>query len=107
MPLDMLSIELKMLMWCAVLCFAQVVIAVLTGAEQQVGLVALAGNRDNLPPLTGFAQRAQRAHLNMLESLLLFAILVMVAVAVGARTTRPPLARRSFYGPVLLTPSSI
>lgn len=84
MPLDMLSIELKMLLWSALLCFAQVVIAVLT-AQGQVGLVALAGNRANLPPLTGIAQRAQRAHLNMLESLALFAILVLVAV-IGGRT---------------------
>lgn len=84
MPLDMLSIELKMLIWSAVLCFAQVVIAVLT-AQSQVGLVALAGNRANLPPLTGIAHRAQRAHLNMLENLLLFAILVLVA-AIGGRS---------------------
>jgi uncharacterized MAPEG superfamily protein len=84
MPLDMLSTELQMLTWSAVLCFAQVVVAVLT-AGPQVGLVALAGNRANLPPLTGIAQRAQRAHLNMLENLALFAILVLVAV-VGGRT---------------------
>ena len=34
----------------------------------------LAGNRDTMPPLTGWALRATRAHLNMLESIVVFAI---------------------------------
>jgi uncharacterized MAPEG superfamily protein len=46
-----------------------------------VSLVTLAGNREGMPPLTGWALRAYRAHLNMLESLVLFAALVLVAVA--------------------------
>ena len=96
MPLDTLSIELQILMWSAVLCFAQVVTAVLT-ATPQLGIVALAGNRANLPPLTGIAQRAQRAHFNMLENLLLFAILVLVAVVGGRANEMTALGAQLFF----------
>lgn len=74
--------ELTMLVWAVVLTLAQCLISV-PGAVLQVGLPALAGNREDLPPLTGWAGRAKRAHLNMLESLVLFAALVLIAVAAG------------------------
>ena len=79
-----MTIELAYLVWSAALTVVLVVIAVL-GATQQVGLVTLAGNREGMPELTGWAGRAQRAHRNMLESLVLFAILALVAV-VASRT---------------------
>ena len=49
----------------------------------QVGLAKLAGNRDGMPEITGWGGRAARAHRNMLENLVLFAILVLVAVVAG------------------------
>jgi uncharacterized MAPEG superfamily protein len=67
------------LLWAVALTVVQMLIAV-TGATLQVGLPRLAGNRDGMPPLTGWAGRAERAHFNMLESLVLFAALVAVAV---------------------------
>jgi uncharacterized MAPEG superfamily protein len=72
--------ELTLLVWAVVLTFVQMLVAV-SGATLQVGLPALAGNREGLAPCTGWAGRAQRAHHNMLESLVLFAALVLVAVA--------------------------
>jgi uncharacterized MAPEG superfamily protein len=75
-----MSIELKMLVWSVALAFLQVVIAVL-GAMFEVGLPTLAGNREPSPEATGWAGRARRAHLNMVENLVLFAALVLVAVA--------------------------
>ena len=72
--------ELMLLVWAVVLTFVQMLVAV-SGATLQVGLPALAGNREGLAPCTGWAGRAQRAHHNMLESLVLFAALVLVAVA--------------------------
>ena len=57
----------------------QVVIAA-AAANQVVGLNTLAGNRDDLPVMTGFAGRARRAHLNMLENMVLFSALVLIAV---------------------------
>ena len=53
------------------------------GAQLQVGLPALVGNREDLPPIVGWAGRARRAQLNMLEYLVLFAILVLVAQIAG------------------------
>lgn len=70
--------DLKLLAWSVALTFIQVVIAA-AAANQQVGFAALAGNRDRLPELTGFAGRAKRAHRNMLENLPLFIALVFAA----------------------------
>jgi uncharacterized MAPEG superfamily protein len=77
-----MSPDLKILVWTVALAFVEVVVAVL-GANAQVGLGMLAGNRDGLPPLTGFAGRARRAHHNMMESLPLFIALVLVAQIAG------------------------
>jgi uncharacterized MAPEG superfamily protein len=74
--------ELMWLLWAVALTVVQMLIAV-TGATLQVGLPRLAGNRDGMPPLTGWVGRAERAHFNMLESLVLFAALVLIAVAAG------------------------
>ena len=78
--------ELMLLVWAVVLTFVQMLVAV-TGATLQVGLPKLAGNRENLPALTGWAGRAERAHVNMLESLVLFAVLVVACVL--AQKTNP------------------
>lgn len=71
--------ELKYLLFSVVLTFVQVLVAA-AAANQVVGLTTLAGNRDDLPALGGFAGRAKRAHLNMLENMVLFAPLVLIAV---------------------------
>ena len=71
--------ELMWLVWAIALTVAQMLVAV-SGATLQVGLPALAGNREGLAPCSGWAGRAYRAHHNMLESLALFAALVLVAV---------------------------
>jgi len=74
--------ELALLVWATLLTLVQAVVAV-QGAMMQVGLTALAGNREGLPEIKGWAGRAARAHRNMLENLVLFAALVLVAVAAG------------------------
>ncbi len=72
-----MSLELTLLVWSVALAFIQMLVAV-SGATLQFGLSDLAGNRENLPPVASWAGRAQRAHHNMLENLVLFAILVLV-----------------------------
>ena len=74
--------ELTILVWAVALAFVQVLIAV-QGAMMQVGLMTLVGNREHFPELTGWAGRAHRAHRNMIENLVLFAALVLVAAAAG------------------------
>src|SRR5262249_39405034 len=71
-----MSPELTLLIWLVALTFIQMLVAA-TGATLQFGLPDLAGNREDLPPATGWSGRARRAHLNMLENLVLFAVLVL------------------------------
>ena len=91
-----MPLELKYLLFSVVLCFAQVVIAA-ASANQQVGLSTLAGNREGLSELTGFAGRAKRAHLNMLESLPLFAALVLIAAVAGKFNATTALGATLFF----------
>ena len=74
--------EMMLLLWAVALAFAQALVAV-QGAFMQVGLPMLAGNRENVPAITGWAGRAARAHRNMLENLALFIPLVVIAVVAG------------------------
>ena len=92
-----MSIDLTLLLWSAALTLLQCLIAVL-GAMSQVGLTALAGNRDHLPAIEGWAGRAQRAHRNMLESLVLFAVLVLVAHVSGRANSMTALGAELFFG---------
>ena len=71
--------EFMLLLWAVLLTVVQAVVAA-QGAMMQVGLPALAGNREGLPGMKGWAGRAARAHRNMLENLVLFAALVLMAV---------------------------
>ena len=71
--------EMLILLWTLALAFAQALIAV-QGAMMQVGLPMLAGNRENMPEITGWAGRAARAHRNMIENLVLFVPLILIAV---------------------------
>ena len=91
-----MTTDLELLIWATALTFIQSVIAVL-GAMLQVGLPALAGNRENLPAIEGWAGRAQRAHRNMLESLVLFAALVLVAQIVGRANAMTALGAQVFF----------
>ena len=74
--------DLNMLVWAAALALVQMFVAV-AGAQLQLGLPMLAGNRESLPEVTGWAGRAQRAHRNLLESLVVFAIVILAAYVAG------------------------
>lgn len=88
--------ELMYLVWAAVLTFVLVVIAV-AGATLQVGLPTLAGNREGLPEMRGWAGRAARAHRNMLENLILFAVLVLVAHIANVHNAMTLLGAQLFF----------
>jgi uncharacterized MAPEG superfamily protein len=76
--------ELMLLAWAVMLTLVQMLVAV-SGAASQYGVMPLFGNRDGLAPLSGWAGRAQRAHRNMLENLVLFAALVLICAAMQRR----------------------
>jgi uncharacterized MAPEG superfamily protein len=92
----MMTIELKLLVWSAALAFIQMLIAV-SGAFLQLGLPRLAANRENMPELPGWAGRAERAHLNMLQNLVLFAILVLAAQVAGRLNPTTAMGAQLFF----------
>jgi uncharacterized MAPEG superfamily protein len=91
-----MSVDLTLLVWACVLAFVQAVVAA-SGATLQLGLPLLAGNRENLPAITGWAGRAMRAHRNMLENLVLFAGLVLVAHVAGKANAMTALGAQIFF----------
>ena len=91
-----MTMELKLLVWSVALTVVMAVVAVL-GAVLQVGLPTLAGNRDDMPELSGWAGRATRAHRNMLESLVLFAALVLVAKTLNVSNASTMLGAQLFF----------
>ena len=91
-----MSPDLKYLLLSTLLCFIQVVIAA-AGANQVVGLPTLAGNREGLPEIKGWAGRAKRAHLNMVENLVLFAALVLIAAAAGKANAMTAMGAMIFF----------
>jgi uncharacterized MAPEG superfamily protein len=88
--------ELIWLLWAVALTFVQMLVAV-SGATLQVGLPMLAGNRDAVPAFGGWVGRAQRAHHNMLESLVLFAALVLIAVVTNKTNSATLLGAQLFF----------
>jgi uncharacterized MAPEG superfamily protein len=88
--------ELFYLVWSVALTVVLVVIAAL-GAMQQVGLPKLAGNREHMPEILGWGGRAERAHRHMLESLVLFAILVLAARALNVANSWTVLGAQLFF----------
>ena len=88
--------ELSWLVWAVALAFVQVLIAV-TGAFTQVGLMKLVGNREDMPKLTGWVGRAERAHLNMMINLVLFASLELAVAVLGKGNATTMLGAELFF----------
>ena len=91
-----MSPDLYYLLLSVILCFVQMLIAA-TGANTQVGLPALAGNREDLPDIVGWPGRARRAHLNMIENLVLFSALVLIAAVAGKANATTAMGAMIFF----------
>lgn len=91
-----MSPDLTYLLYSVILCFAQMIVSA-TGANQLVGLPTLAGNREGLPEYTGWAGRAKRAHLNMIENLVLFAALVLIAAVANKANATTAMGAMIFF----------
>ena len=91
-----MTLELKLLVWSTALALMQMLIALLA-AIAQIGFLPLVGNRENLPAFKGWPDRAQRAHRNMLESLTIFAVLVLVAQVAGKFNAVTALGAQLFF----------
>ena len=84
------------LLLSVILCFVQMLVAA-TGANTQVGLPTLAGNREGLPDMMGWAGRARRAHLNMIENLVLFTALVLITAISGKANAATAMGAMIFF----------
>ena len=87
---------LTLLVWSVALTFVQMLIAA-NGAALQFGIATLAGNREGLPEAKGWAGRARRAHLNMLENMPLFTALVLIAHVAGKANPMAVLGAQIFF----------
>ncbi len=91
-----MSPDLKYLLFSVILTFVQMLVAV-SFANFSLGLPTLAGNREGLSELPGAGGRAKRAHLNMLENLLLFAVLVLIAAVAGKANATTAMGAMIFF----------
>lgn len=88
--------ELQMLVACALLAVAQTfpgLVAVLWHGGFQVA----AGNRDDVPPLPEWANRAERAQRNLLANLVPFTALVLVAHQTGLTNAETAFGATLFF----------
>ena len=76
------SVELKVLMWSALVGLVQIAIAA-TASTMQRGVRWNLGPRDEAPPLTGIAGRLERAFWNFMETFPIFAVAVIAVGVIG------------------------
>lgn len=91
-----MAIELQLLVWSVALAFIQVVVAVV-GAALWHDLDTLVGNREYMSDVPGWGGRADRASVNMLQNLVLFAPLVLVAHVTGRTNAMTALGAEIFF----------
>ncbi len=91
-----MTVELWLLVAAAVLTLVHAMVSV-QGSMSKATLQKLAGNRDDMPALAGWPGRARRAHRNMLENLVLFAILVLVAHVTDSNGTLTLVGAHLFF----------
>jgi uncharacterized MAPEG superfamily protein len=77
-----MTVEFQLLIWSLGLTFVQMLVA-LIGTILYLGLPKVAGNRERIPELPGWPGRARRAHVNMIENMVLFAPLIILADIAG------------------------
>jgi uncharacterized MAPEG superfamily protein len=91
-----MTVDMTMLVWSAVLCLVLFLPYVLCRIMVW-GLVDTVGYPQNPPALPDWAQRAQRAHLNLVENLAPFAAFVLVAQIGGAANAATALGATIFF----------
>ena len=81
-----MNTTLSIVVYMGILTWLTLLVASLIRAQAWTpqGLMVALGNRENLPPATGLAGRAERTARNTAESFMLFAALALVAHAAGA-----------------------
>jgi uncharacterized MAPEG superfamily protein len=88
--------ELTLLAWSVVLAIVHM-LATVQALVMNKGLMTAFGNRENLPELPGWGGRAQRANVNMAQNLVLFAAVVLAAVAADRTNDMTLLGAQLFF----------
>lgn len=78
-----MTTDLWCLVWTAVLCVALPNVALVGRMQVPGGMQWAFGNRDTPLDVPAWAARAGRAHMNLVEGLAPFAVLVLVAAVAG------------------------
>jgi uncharacterized MAPEG superfamily protein len=91
-----MTVEFQLLIWSLGLTFVQMLIA-LIGTIFYLGILKTAGNRERIPELPGWPGRARRAHLNMIENMVLFAPLIVIADIAGRDNANTQLGAQLFF----------
>jgi uncharacterized MAPEG superfamily protein len=92
----MIPIELRMLAYSATLCLLLAVPYTL-GLILERGMPTMLGNREDFAAGPGWIGRAQRAHLNLVENLLPFAVLALSVVVANRTSATTALAAELFF----------
>ena len=92
-----MTIELTYLAWTAVLCILLWIPYIAAGASQYGMLTPAEYKVPGSRVLPEWANRAQRAHLNLLENLPSFAALILVAHLAGISTETTAIAAAVFF----------
>lgn len=66
--------------------------------RQQWGFAKMLGNRDDLPPLTGWGGRTARAYNNLMDNIVLFGAAVLTVHVAGAANETSALMAQVFFG---------
>lgn len=94
-----MTVDLTMLTYSVALYLVMVLLPPVLRARGWTpgGVQALAGNRDALPEASPMAGRAQRASVNMLEAMIMFAPLVLTARAAAIPDAQTALGAQIFF----------
>jgi uncharacterized MAPEG superfamily protein len=94
-----MTLDLRLLVYSVLLAWLMLLTASMlrTRGFTPPGLKLAFGNRDDLPEPSPAAGRADRAARNMVENLLLFAVLLFAARAAGVASDRLELSARLFF----------
>jgi uncharacterized MAPEG superfamily protein len=93
-----MTIELTLLAWSALLCTLIPFVGIMGLLRISGGLEWGLDNRHTpLPPVPAWSERGRRAHQNMVENLAPFAIVVLIAHAIGVHNGWTVLGAQLFF----------
>jgi len=92
-----MTTDLTMLVWTALLCLSLPVTYLVGRSQVPGGLAWGFGNRGTDLSVADWAGRAERAHVNLIENLAPFAILVLTAQVTGRADARTALGSTLFF----------